>query len=236
MGLAGSLGATGVAAAGSTATAARAPAGAANPARCGVAASVAAGAEPVSGTVDRDAGSEWAAAGAATTACRTAWVSALAPDGIGSGDGGALVDASADEVPGDGDAVDGSSAAGGSGLRLDALAVAIEPVTPTDGRPTPLSDGDPWVAFLARTDPVDDGVGDPPASVAAEDDTPEVPGPALPSEPTPRLDDDELSEPAGLVLSAWAKPDPLAKAAPTPSVIAPAPSQPRATRGFGLAR
>ena len=47
------------------------------------------------------------------------------------------------------------------------------------------------------------------------------------------LGEEEVSEP---VSSAWAIPDPLAKAAPTPKVIAPAPSQAYAWARCGLAR
>ncbi len=55
-------------------------------------------------------------------------------------------------------------------------------------------------------------------------------GLALASEPALLLEgedeDEEAPEPSAPVPSAWATPDPLARAAPTPRVIAPAPSQP----------
>jgi hypothetical protein len=115
MALAGNGGATGVAAAGSTAT--TAGVGDDATASRGVSAAVTAGADPVPDalpdTDDRAAGSnpgsitEWISASAATTACCTACVIAFPPDGVGSGelapaDGVELVGAmtSSDEVEG----------------------------------------------------------------------------------------------------------------------------------------
>jgi hypothetical protein len=107
--------------------------------------------------------------------------------------------------------------------------------------PAALCDDERWVVFLVRNDVVDGAVGDSPDACVEGDEPLDVPsdevlGPWLASEPVLLLDEEEPPELSGPVPSAWAMPDPLARAAPTPRVTAPAPSQPRATRGSGLAR
>jgi hypothetical protein len=97
--------------------------------------------------------------------------------------------------------------------------------------PALLGDDELWVVFLVRNDVVDDAVCDPP-DFCVEGDGPldvpseEVLGAGLATEPVLLLDEEEPPELSGPVPSAWAMPDPLARAAPTPRVTAPAPSQP----------
>ena len=95
----------------------------------------------------------------------------------------------------------------------------------------PFGEGGRWVAFVVRDALVDGAMCDSPDSCDEFDEPLEAPsdevrGPGLAVEPAVLLDAEGLVELCGPVLSAWATPEPLARAAPTPSVIAPAPSQP----------
>ena len=176
-------------------------------------------------------------------------------DGVGSdvvnpGDGVELVDGKvsgdeAEPVP-DGPGVDGSDVLPGAlcDAVLDSAAVVglvlllpsqwrgavLEPVMPADGLPA-LFEGERWVAFGVRDALVDGAMCEAPDS-CVEFDGPlevrsdEVRGPGLAAAPVLLLDADGPVELSGPVPSAWATPDPLARAAPTPRVIAPAPSQP----------
>jgi hypothetical protein len=157
-------------------------------------------------------------------------------DGVGSGevapaDGVELVEDSDVEDSGVlpwpaetvGDVLGDSAAAVGLGVPLlvDSLGAV----------PAALCDDERWVGFFVRNDVVDGAVGDSPdACIEGEgpldEPSDEVLGPWLASERVLLLDEEEPPEPSGPVPSAWAMPDPLARAAPTPRVTAPAPSQP----------
>jgi hypothetical protein len=118
-----------------------------------------------------------------------------------------------------------------SSLLEDGPAAVFEPGVPAECLPAPFDDDERWVALAFRGVVVDDAVGDSSDLCAEGDGALEVPadevcGPGLATEPALPLDDEEPPEPSEPVLSAWARPDPLARAAPTPKVIAPAPSQP----------
>jgi hypothetical protein len=122
-----------------------------------------------------------------------------------------------------GDVLGDSAAAVGLGVPLlvDSLGAV----------PAALCDDERWVGFFVRNDVVDGAVGDSPdACIEGEgpldEPSDEVLGPWLASERVLLLDEEEPPEPSGPVPSAWAMPDPLARAAPTPRVTAPAPSQP----------
>jgi hypothetical protein len=164
------------------------------------------------------------------------WVVALPPDGVGSGevapaDGVEVVETmtSSEEVDGalagtgveDSDVGDSGAVGLGVPLLVDWLGAV----------PAALCDDERWVGFFVRNDVVDGAVGDSP-DACGEGDGPfdvssdGVLGPWLASERVLLLDEVEPAEPSGPVPSAWATPDPLARAAPTPRVIAPAPSQP----------
>jgi hypothetical protein len=116
-----------------------------------------------------------------------------------------------------------SAAAVGLGVPL--------PVDSLGAVPAALCDDERWVGLFVRNDVVDGAVSDSP-DTCGEGDGPfdvsadEVLGPWLASERVLLLDEAEPAEPSGPVPSAWATPDPLARAAPTPRLIAPAPSQP----------
>ena len=117
----------------------------------------------------------------------------------------------------------------------------LEPVMPADGLPAFFGDRELWVAFVVCDDLVDGAMCDSPDSCVVFDGPLEAPsdevrGPRLVAAPVLLLDEEGPAELSGPVLSAWATPDPLARAAPTPRVIAPAPSQPWATRCSGSAR
>jgi hypothetical protein len=90
----------------------------------------------------------------------------------------------------------------------------FDPVVPAECLPAPFDDDGPWPAPVVRDDLVADTVSDSSDLCVDGDGALEVPA------------DAEAPEPSEPVLSAWATPDPLARAAPTPRVIAPAPSQP----------
>jgi hypothetical protein len=122
-----------------------------------------------------------------------------------------------------GDVLVDSAAAVGLGVPL--------PVDSLGAVPAALCDDERWVGLFVRNDVVDGAVSDSP-DTCGEGDGPfdvsadEVLGPWLASERVLLLDEAEPAEPSGPVPSAWATPDPLARAAPTPRLIAPAPSQP----------
>jgi hypothetical protein len=132
---------------------------------------------------------------------------------------------------GDDEVLDSAAAVGLVLPLLDELLRAVFELLAADGLPAPLGDDGLWVAFLVRIDLGDDAVCDP-RDASVEGDGPldapseEVLGAGPASEPLLLLAVEEPPVPSGPVPSAWAMPDPLARAAPTPSVIAPAPSQP----------
>jgi hypothetical protein len=106
----------------------------------------------------------------------------------------------------------------------------LEPVTPAGGLPAFFGDREPWVGFVFCDDLVDGAMWDATDSCVVFDGplearSDEVCGPRFDAEPLLLLDA-EGPLGCGPVLSAWATPDPPARAAPTPSAIAPAPSQP----------
>jgi hypothetical protein len=255
MALPGRAGATGVAAAGSTATAVcGVTAVDGNAARCGVTAAVTVETDPASAeTRDTDDRVAESAGAAATTpldvlatgsalAWRPSGNDARSTDGLGSGDAAGSGEVEPG-VEGAGDVVlDSAPAFGLVSPRLgDGPAAVFEPVVPAECLPAPFDDDERWVALVVREDVVDAAVGDSSDFCVVGDGALVVPadevcGPALAAELVLPLDGEEVPEPAEPVPSAWATPDPLARAAPTPRVIAPAPSQPLAAPRCGLAR
>jgi hypothetical protein len=253
MALPGRAGATGVAAAGSTATAVCVTAVDGTTARCGATAAVTVETDPASAeTRDTDARINESGSASSMALCALGTASALAwrpsgndarsTDGLGSGDAAGSGDVEPG-VEGAGDVVlDSAAAFGLVSPRLgDGPAAVFEPVVSAECLPAPFDDDERWVALVVREDVVDAAVGDS-SDFCVEGDgalvvpADEVCGPALAAELVLPLDGEEapgLSEP---VPSAWATPDPLARAAPTPRVTAPAPNQPLATPCFGLAR
>jgi hypothetical protein len=189
---------------------------------------------------------------AAVTASARTWctkgANGAGSDGVNRGDG-------AEPAP-DGPGVDVADLLPGvlGSIVLDSAAVVglvllpgewrgavLEPVVLADGLPAPFAEGERWVAFVVREDLVDGAMCDSLDSCVVFDGplevrSDEVRGPGLAAEPVLLLDEEGPVEPSEPVLSAWAMPVPLARAAPTPRVIAPAPSQPWATRCSGLAR
>ena len=212
--------------------------GAENAAGCGVSAAVTTCADPVlvesSDDDDPDAAPAWSMTLCTwVAAAATKWresVNGLAADGVGSGDVAEVVDVTTSVELAE-------STADGVGV-LPGLAVVLGVVADDaagEGVLGPVvADGlaPPWGAFFIRNDPRDDVLCGPPDSCVEAGGPLDVPVvEVLAPEPVLLLDEEPPA--SGPVPSAWAIPEPLARAAPRPRVIAPAPSQPWATRGSG---